>query len=173
MNTKIKAFILSIACSLGCSAATPYIGGSVGYLVDGEDPIYGGKFGVEFVQNNSISHSFEGELLYSTSKDYGVKFDVLPAMVNYRLGVPVSTRLYLNFGGGIGVSRVSIKYYSIDDSDTAFTYQVLGTLGYHITRNVALEGNLRYLNIGTAKLAWIKGDVGDDTSLELGLKYRF
>jgi opacity protein-like surface antigen len=173
MNKKLKALVLAVISSLGCSAATPYIGGSVGYLVDSEEPIYGGKIGVEFAQNNSIFHSVEGEVLYSTLNVDGVRFDLLPLMLNYRLGASATEKLYFNFGGGIGASRVSLKYYWVKDSDTAFTYQLLGTIGYRLTRNVAVEGNVRYLNIGSYELVGVKFGQGDDASLELGLKYRF
>lgn len=164
---------LGLFCSLSCSAATPYVGASVGYLVDSEDPIYGAHFGAELFRSGAYVHCLEGEVLHSTSNDRGVRFNVTPLMVNYRFGIDFPQGVYCNFGAGVGVTKTSVKYWIVSDSDKAFTYQLLGSVGYMLSKEISIEAAVRYIDIGSAKMVGVKADVGDDVSFELGFRCRF
>ena len=73
----------------------------------------------------------------------------------------------------MGITRLWVGYYWVNDHDTAFTYQLFGSAGYKIDPHLALVAAVRYLNIGKAKIENVRTRVGDDTSLELGVRYGF
>lgn len=174
INQWVLTALISLIGSLGCSAAiTPYAGASVGYLVDSEDAIFGVHGGANFYSHQGLTHGAELEVLYSTSSDYGVDVDIVPLLANYRLTLENDSRFVTSFGAGLGVTNTKIEYYSYSDDDTAFTYQVFGSVGYKVTPKLAISATVRYLNIGEATLFNITDDVGDDTALELGVSYRF
>lgn len=172
----MKSSTLKLLALLGiasaASAATPYVGASVGYLVDTQDPLFTTRVGAEFAKQDKLTHSAELEIGMTRDSEYGVSMDIVPIMANYRLGIGLSPKVSLDLGAGLGMSWTKLKYYG-SSNDTAFTYQGLAGVNFALTEKTILGLGVRYINIGEASLHGITADVGDDLSIELGLKFKF
>lgn len=180
MKHKILYTLISLLGLTAARAVTPYVGASVGYLVDTEKPLYSARVGAEVHKQAALTHSLEAEILYCRDHETYYQYldsnlDLTGLMANYKLSFDGGQRLYASVGGGIGSTHVDakIRYIGYDVytlKDYAFTYQLIGTVGCKLTAKAALEASVRYLNIGDVK---DDIEVGDDVSLELGLKFRF
>jgi len=172
----MKSSTLKLLALLGiasaASAATPYVGANVGYLVDSQDPLFTTRVGAEFAKQDKLTHSAELEIGFLRDSEYGVDLDVVPVMANYRLGIGLSQKVSLELGAGVGMSFTKLKYYG-SSNDTAFTYQGLVGVNFALTEKTSLGLGARYLNIGETTLHGITDDLGDDLSIELGLKFKF
>ena len=170
---KLITFILLSAAS-SAFAASPYLGANIGYLVDNEDAYFTTRIGSVVAQANGLTHSAELELGYTTSTDYGFELELVPVMANYRITTNRdSSKVEYFGGGGLGVSRVKLNGWGADDATWAFAVQAFGGVEYKATPTVSLTLGLRYLWIGRAHLFNVKEDVGDDLSVEAGIRYRF
>jgi opacity protein-like surface antigen len=172
MKKLLTALLLSAATS--AFGASYYTGGSVGYLVDSKDAYFTGRFGVDVAKTNTLVHSVEAEIGYTRDSDSGLKLDLVPVMVNYRLTAPLAqSKFSLYVGAGLGASQVKLSGWGYHDNDWAFTFQTFAGVEYSVTPTVSLTAGGRYLNIGTASVGGIRGTVGDDGSLEAGIRIRF
>lgn len=149
------------------------MGVGAGYWLDTKSGVYNARIGFDVAKQPGLTHSLEAEALYGRDKEQGVRTEVSGLLANYKLTFENANPVYATVGGGIGMARTRLKYFWFDDSDTSFTYQLIGTVGYKLNPQWAIEGSVRYLNIGEATIGSITADVGDDTSLEVGLKFRF
>jgi outer membrane protein OmpA-like peptidoglycan-associated protein len=74
------------------------------------------------------------------------------AMVNVIYDVPLTERLDLNIGLGVGVDHVQLDLHSggyklVDDNDTRFAFQAIAGLTYELTSRLDLTLTYRYLNV--------------------------
>ena len=172
MKKLLTALLLSAATS--AFGASYYTGGSVGYLVDSKDAYFTGRFGVDVAKTNTLTHSVEAEIGYSHDSDSGLKLDIVPVMANYRLTAPLAqSKFSLYAGAGLGATQVKLYGWGYNENDWAFTFQAFVGAEYSVTPNVSLTAGTRYLNIGTASVGGIRAKVGDDDSLEAGIRIRF
>lgn len=172
MKKTSLTLIALLALASTASAATPYLGVNVGYLFDGQDPMYTTRVGAEFARKDKLSHSAELEVGFTRDSEYGISIDVVPIMANYRFGVDFTPKVSLDLGAGLGLAWNKLKYYG-SSTDTAFAYQALAGLNFNVTEKTSLCLGARYINIGEATLSGITADVGDDISVELGMKFKF
>jgi opacity protein-like surface antigen len=105
-------------------------------------------------------------------------------MANVYLSLPAGAwRPYVGAGvGGANVKADHIGFAGIpvttDDSDTAFAWQVMGGVGYHVTPNLELGARYRFMRIDPITLVNSLGDIQavDNTevhSVEAVLTYSF
>jgi len=181
------------------SVAGPYVSGQVGYNHPVHDDgtldntaSFAAAAGYRFNPNFRL----EGELSYRKN-DYSdtalgltasghVKGTAL--MLNGWYDFANSTAVTPYLGGGIGFARGAAKIsepvsgLAVDDSDTAFTYQLGGGAAFALTQNVALTADYRYVD--TAKFSYDasvggtpigKFDAGDYRAHEIraGVRYTF
>ena len=172
MNKTILGFIALLGLASVASAANPYMGFSAGYLLDGKDPLFCTRLGFELARQEKLTHSVEAEIGITRSTDYGITLDVVPIMANYRLGIELAPKLSLDIGGGLGMTWNRLKYYG-SSSDVAFAYQLFTGLNFSVNEKTSLCAGVRYIDIGEATLSGITAELGDDVSLELGVKFKF
>lgn len=147
-----------------------FAGASAGYLMDFEEPMYHGHFGVEFQSQSAWSHALfvevgwtEGEEAFSFQVD-GTGFltselEVLPVTLNYKLERGFSNGLYFYAGAGVGVAWLdasstatfprgySPRVVGSDASDEVFVAQVFAGLGYNVTPNFEIYGGARWIHL--------------------------
>lgn len=176
MKTFIKLWVIGLASAAGVFAASPYVAGSVGYFIDEEEEYYSGRFGLELLKQGTVTHALEGEFLHADLQEAPGELRIQGLLANYKLTFDASEQVYFTAGAGAGSSRlrVSLPAFGIEVKDDAFTYQLMAALGYRFSPAFSVEAGVRYLNIGEADFGTgIEDDVGDDTAVELGLKFRF
>ena len=161
--------------------AGPYVGGSIGYLYDLEEPIYSGRLGYEFSSGGALTSGFEGELNYVRYREdiQGLRssVDLLPLMANYRgsasLGGPVS----LYFGGGLGSSYYDASVGALSDTGWVFTAQAFGGLEFFFNESVSMLAGVRYLYFDDYDVRISGNNVTfpsvDDIAIEVGMTIRF
>ena len=169
----IRHLLCGLTLVSACAAATPYLGVGVGYFMQGEDLSLAIQGGFVVKQSESLTHSVEGEILWTRDKEGPVSMDVMPIMVNYLVATKIAPKLSLEFGAGVGVSLNRLEFFGRSDTNSAFAFQVLSRLAYHTSEKTSVYAGLRYLNIGKTTLSGITATVGDDTSFECGLRYKF
>lgn len=74
------------------------------------------------------------------------------AMVNVIYDVPLTEKLDLNIGFGVGVDHVDLElsrpgFTLVSDSDTRFAFQAIAGLSYQLTSRLDLTLTYRYLNV--------------------------
>lgn len=75
------------------------------------------------------------------------------AMLNVIYDVPLTEKLDLNIGLGVGVDHVELEASRagrpafVDDSDTRFAFQAIAGLSYQVTKRLDLTLTYRYLNV--------------------------
>ncbi len=175
MKNLIYSLLLIVSATT--VVAKPYIGASIGYLIDFEEAVVSGHVGYNLAAGTGATHGIEIEVSGAGSKDDIAKFSFAPIMANYRLALPISDRFDFFGGLGLGLSKVRISgrgfASGLRDSGSAFTAQAFGGLAFNVTPKASLTVGLRHLRIGEAKLLGIKDTVGDDTSVEAGIRIRF
>lgn len=107
---------------------------------------------------------FDGNDAFGDSK-------VLYGFVNVYGDVPITDRLALTAGGGVGVGRVKFDNYGVrgagtalDDSATALGYHLDAGVTYQVTDAVALEALYRYQSFVDAE---VRTENGNDQKLDL------
>jgi len=101
-------------------------------------------------------------------KDVSGDTKVLYGFVNAYGDIPVSERVALTVGGGVGVGRVEFDNHGIsgagtalDDTATAFGYHLDAGVSYQLTETVALEALYRYQSFIDAGLRTENGNTED------------
>ena len=85
--------------------------------------------------------------------------------------VPITDRLSLTAGGGVGIGKVKFEDYGVkgagkalDDSATAFGYHLDAGMSYQVSEQVALEALYRYQTFVDAE---VRTENGNDTKIDL------
>lgn len=190
--------LAGLACLVNvASAASPYIGASVGYLFDSKKAYPTARVGIQFAGSPAFSHNIELEAgHFSDGDDYGsLKFT--PLMVNYRGEFKLAKHLSGYVGAGAGASLVDIeaqvisfnvaaigyvsiglqlsdyRTYTISEHSTVFTAQGLAGLSYDISDRFSVLLGGRYLWLEDAKFLGMTYPLGDDEAAEFGLRVKF
>lgn len=172
MNKLLTLILLSAATP--AFAANPYVGASVGYLVESEEPMFTARIGTDVAQVGQLTHSVEVDVSLVTETTSGVTVDLIPAMLNYRISGPLGqgpTRFY--FGGGAGFTRLKAYGWGYKLSDWAFSLQALGGIEHKVTPKFSLTLGLRYLWTEDFTLGGIDIDSGDEVAIEAGVRFQF
>lgn len=177
MKKLLTSALLATSLAVSASAAT-IVGFEAGYLTDSKDAYLSTRIGYEIKADTSLSHQLEIELGYSKSTDSGVDFKVMPLTFNYRAEFIGGRKLGYYLGGGVGVSRNSIRFPGsgvpwISDSDTALALQAFTGINFKVSPTTTLNLGVKYLWIGEASLVGITDDVGDDLAVMAGVSFRF
>jgi opacity protein-like surface antigen len=144
-----------------------YIGGSAGYLIDAEEPVYSGRVGVVLGTAAGIRHSIEAEMGFS-SASYGIyEIDMQPLMANYRGQIDLSEILFLYAGAGAGRVSVDVEFFNSKGSGDAFAWQAFGGLGLRLTSSLSLMGGVRYFD--SSEVTVRKNKIGAENDFEFGL----
>lgn len=159
--------------SAAAFAVTPYISAGAGYLLNRHDPLWSGRIGLELTTRNTLTHAVEAELIYTENTQYDLKTSVTGVLANYRLTADLNPNLYLTAGGGIGSANVRAKARWFATDDRTHVYQLFGGIGYRFTPQFSVEGNIRYLDVGHVSFFTPTDQIGNDTSIEVGVKFRF
>lgn len=173
----LVAFLGTTTLSWGAG----YLGVSAGYLTDGEEPIYFGRFGFEVFKTGTMAHFLEGELGYTTSSEM---FDTTRAqsdftfyMANYRLHTPIAPFVDLEAGGGIGIGNVDLRLtdtgFNFGDDDGALALQAFALLSFNVGPALDLTVGGRYISLGDATIFGIEAEIEDDLAVEVGMTFRF
>lgn len=169
-----KLLVLCLAAVAAASAAAaPSLGVAAGYLIDGKESFISARLGFDVAQSPTATHQLELEVGYTKDKESGVEGKIIPVMANYRIEAPLTSPFGVFAGAGVGFSRVRVSGLGLSDSDNAFSAQAFAGLMYTLSPNTAVTAGARYLWIGDAELFGFEDEVGDDVSLELGLRFRF
>ena len=169
---------------------TWFMGGSVGYLTELEEPMYNLHVGVS---NSCWSFggwnlSLFGEVGYTShDESYGAIINddrtntdltLVPITLNFKLEHTLVGNLKTYFGAGLGVAWVdfeasnrAIGNYS--ESDWVFTAQVFAGLNYEVTKNFDIYGGARWIYYSDATIAGVNLPLGDDWLFELGMRFKF
>lgn len=117
------------------------------------------------------------------------KFDEFSAMANAVWDIPVSSRLDLSLGAGLGADNIMYESklfhpLTIDDTDWVFAWQLIAGLNFHATSNIDVVLNYRYFNAVDPEFSELQAgappvlhsDAYEDVNkhtLTLGLRYSF
>ncbi len=168
---------LFITTGLAVSAQAVIIGADAGYLLDNEEEYISARLGFEFKATERASHQLELEIGYSVAKEFGLKADLLPVTLNYRLQIPGSGKLGYFVGAGAGFSRTTIDGVSIIGPvrlrDTTLALQGFAGLTYQAGPSTTLNLGAKYIWIDDANFAGTSVEVGDDVALQAGFSFRF
>ena len=168
---------LFIITGLAASAQAVIIGADAGYLLDSEEEYISARLGFEFKATEKASHQLELEAGYSAAKEFGLKADLLPVTLNYRLQVPGSGKLGYFAGAGAGFSRTTIDGVSIAGPvrlrDHTLALQAFAGLAYQAGPSTTLNLGAKYIWIDDANFAGSTVEVGDDVALQAGFSFRF
>ncbi len=174
MNILLKASLCALALApLPALADGSYVGVHAGYFVDGQDLALATQIGGVFARSGTIAHCGELEILWTQASEGPIDLDIVPVMLNYRMRSEVSPKLSLEIGAGLGMSFNQLSAYGDSDDDTSFAIQAMGGLLYRLSDSMGLYTGVRYLRIDEATLMGITADVGDDVSVEVGVRFGF
>jgi hypothetical protein len=183
------------------SARTPYVGASVGYLLDSKEEYLSARVGFDIAETAKLRHSLEAEVGNTTDRDgQSSRGSITPITLNYRATAPLGEKWTLSSGFGVGASVVDVRirgwygmvvgsftstddytgfytnsygYYDKSDRAMAFTWQAFVGGEFQIAHSLSITASARYLWIGDATLWGDSFRVGDDVSLELGVSWKF
>ena len=157
---------------------TAYETGHTGSLVVGYGarPAHGAGWGYRVeLEGGYQSASVESHTVRGVGKFAGKKAQgdskVVYGFVNAYGDLPITERVSLTAGGGVGVGHVDFDEYGIlgsgvalDDSATAFGYHLDAGVSYQLTDAVAVEAMYRYQSFVGAK---VKTENGNEQSIDL------
>lgn len=172
MKTLLSS-ILALALASSAVAASPYIGASVGYLIDGEEELISARLGFVVAESAQVNHGLELEVGYSGASESGVDLDVIPVFANYRGTLNTSEKISLQFGGGVGFSRVKASGFGVNFSDTPFSAQAFAGVGFRTTERSSIDLGARYIWFDDVSIAGVNLGSSDDVAVELGFSIRF
>lgn len=168
---------LLIATGLAASAQAVIIGADAGYLLDSEEEYFSARLGFELKANGPASHQLELEVGYTDEKDSGLKADLLPVTLNYRLQTAGSGKLGYYFGAGAGIARASIDGVSLFGPvrlrDTSFAAQAFAGVTYQVGPSTALSLGAKYIWVDDMTFVGSTVEVGDDVAIQAGFTFRF
>jgi len=168
----------------GTSSSKYYGGGSLGIFASGGigDAAFGGSIfgGRKFDDRLSA----EAEIIYyrggTSIDDFG--YSILGVLGNARYLFPFdssnSQSFYAFAGAGVGLGRFALTGdFSdfISDTDAiSLLVQAKGGVGYPVSNNIDVFGQLRYLNTTTSFARGFSGSVtGDGFSFDAGATFKF
>ncbi len=165
-----------------------FAGGSVGYLLDLEEPIYHLHLGVDSPHNLGgwdIAYFLEvGYFEYddsfgsfgTTAAPFGdFDLEVVPITANVKFERAIGQRVNVYLGAGLGVALVDAERNDIfggtsfDDNETVFAAQVFGGIQYDVSDAFELYTGVRWLHIDDTE----NYNLGDDVVVELGARFNF
>lgn len=109
-----------------------------------------------------------------TGRHTSYDLDILPITLNVKVDRQLTGNLYAYFGGGLGMSEVSLDldlgpFGKASDSDWVFAAQIFTGLGYSFTPNFELYGGVRWIYLDDADLS----DKGESVTLDLDNQWLF
>lgn len=145
------------------------VGGSVGYIFNryfrGEAELSYSESDINTLNAFSVGPVRPGPGFWSGPIQAKGDTSSLSGMVNGLITLPIDTVWTPYVGGGIGYTHVSandVGFAGIpggtDDSDGAFSWQLIAGLSFDISPNLELGGRYRYLHIGETTLYNSAGD---------------
>jgi len=185
---KKLATIILLASGLAASAPAAITAGlEAGYLLDGKDAYWAGRFGWELTKGLSLSHQVEIELGYtehSESESFsGFSLEansrLTPLTINYRVETTRATKLNYYFGAGLGQAKVEFNVRgsgvpNFSDHSTAFAVQAFTGLSYQVASATTLHVGLKYLWVDEVDLFGANDiEIGDDFALTAGISVKF
>jgi len=153
--------------------STWFAGGSVGYLLDAEEPLYTLHLGKTFAQSGPLSHSLFAEVGFSDEDDSSVELDFVPVTLNYKLDYQFGGGLSFYAGAGAGAAFLNVDAFGDSDDSVEFMAQAFAGVGYDISPNFQIYGGARYIWVDDTELLGVSVDAGDDVALEIGARFRF
>ncbi len=169
---KLFTLVLLAAVTSAC-AASPYVGASAGYLIDGEDAFFATRLGFDVANANTLTHSVEAEIGFASDKALGLTLDVVPLMANYRLTSQVAPdKLGYYCGVGAGASRLRLSGWGLRDNTWAFTVQAFAGIEYPVSPAFSVLLGARYIWIDEASMVGVTAEIGDDVAVEAGVRIR-
>ena len=172
MNT-LKATLCLVALTPCAALAEGYVGVNAGYFIDGEDLVLATHVGGSIAQSGNVAHCIEAEILWTKASEGPVDLNIVPVMANYRAKIEVTPKVVIEVGGGLGIAFNQLDYFGQSDDDSSLAMQAFGGVHYRVSDTFGLYAGARYLRIDEATLAGITADVGDDVSLEVGVRFGF
>ena len=168
-----KLVLLAFIASFLASAHAVVLGVDAGYLVDSEEAFIAARIGGPVSANDRLSHLIEFEIGYTEDSEMGVKGEIVPMLLNYR----VESRKAVGWGffGGIGAgaARTEVSGFGLSFDDTSFAAQAVGGARFAFSESATLNLGLKYIWIDDVEVAGVAVEMGDDLGLTLGLSFRF
>jgi opacity protein-like surface antigen len=167
-----------------------FLGGSVGYLTEFEEPMYNIHAGVTnscwnlagwnlslFGEVGYTSHDENLLIVGATALYANYDLTIVPITLNFKLERPLVGNLNAYFGAGLGAAWVGLDVDSVlgsaSEDDWVFTAQVFTGLSYDVTKNFEVYGGARWIYYSDADFAGVDWDMEDDWLFELGLRFNF
>lgn len=169
---------LLVAAGLATSAQALIVGASVGYLTDAKEAYYTARVGSEFSSTNSVTHIGEFEIGYTSQTDGGVRGEFMPVTANYRAQFAGTGKVSYYAGLGAGFARTSVRIPGsgvryISDSGTSFAAQAFAGVSFLLSDTASLDLGARYIWLDNVNLLGANIHLGDDTSIEAGMHFKF
>jgi opacity protein-like surface antigen len=168
---------LLLIASASFAVAKPYVGASFGYLIDSEESMISGHIGYNLASGTGATHGIELEVGETSFREEIFKASITPILANYRFAVPFGSRFDFFGGLGLGLSEVRVSgrgfATGIRDSDSGFTAQAFAGFAFNVTPKVSFTVGARHFRIGDVELFDVEDTLGDDTSIEAGIRIRF
>lgn len=169
---------------------TWFMGGSVGYLTELEEPMYNLHVGVtnscwsfggwNLSLFGEVGYTSHDETLPVYVNDYQTSYDLtlVPITLNFKLEHALVGNLKAYFGAGLGAAWVDFEVSnkgigSASEDDWVFTAQVFTGLNYEVTKNFDIYGGARWIYYSNATIVGVDLDLQDDWLFELGLRFKF
>ncbi|MGA1205734.1 MAG: outer membrane protein [Opitutales bacterium] len=154
-----------------------YVGGSVGYMIDGEEEIFSVQVGFPVAESGKVTHNLEFEVGIISSSDevegMSVDADFNPLMVNYLFKTNPEKGVSFYAGGGIGWTLWDVDVMSYSFDGDVFTWQIMVGLQYSLSENAALKLGYRYLYLDDIEVEGYDFGDADDSVIELGVVFNF
>lgn len=175
MKNLICSLLLIVSASV--AVAKPYVGASIGYLIDSEESMISGHVGYALPSGGNVTHGIELEVADTSFREEIFKASITPILANYRFSAPFSSRFDFFGGLGLGLSQVRVSGRNfatgIRDSDSGFTAQAFAGVAFNVTPAVSFTVGARHFRVGEVKLFDVEDTLGDETSIEAGIRIRF
>lgn len=169
--------LLFIVTGLAASARAVIIGAEAGYLLDSEEEYVALRAGFEFKAVGPASHQLELEAGYTNEKEGGLKADLLPVTLNYRLQMAGTGKWGYYVGAGAGFARATIDGVSIFGPvrlrDNSFAAQGFAGVTYQAGPSTTLTLGAKYIWVNDMNFAGSTVEIGDDVALQAGFSFRF
>jgi hypothetical protein len=168
-----KLLLMALVASLVSSVHAVVIGVDTGYLVDSEEAFVAARVGGAVSVNDRHTHLIEFELGYTEDSEMGVKGEIVPMLLNYRIESR-NTAGWGFFGGlGAGAARAKVSGFGLSFDDTTFVAQAFGGVRYAFNETSSLQLGLKYLWLDDVEFSGVTAEIGDDLAVSVGLSFRF
>ncbi|BCU77272.1 hypothetical protein llg_19870 [Luteolibacter sp. LG18] len=179
-----------------------FIGGSAGYLVDFEEPLYTGHIGVDtpwkvggwdvalyleagYTDKDQTTSVIDPNVVVAVVRTpLTAELEVIPLTFNVKLERQLTGNLNAYFGGGIGVAFTDfsaraafspgpVPSINVSQDDTVFAAQLFAGLIYNFTPNFEVYGGARWIYIDSGNNIPSGLDVDFDSDFDFELGARF